>query len=105
MAVLILAKHVNLTLNDATARAVTAARAMGGDIHTLVAGSDAGAVAEAAARLDGVAKVIYVEGKAYGHRLAEPLTALVRALAGPYEHIVFPGTTSGRNVAPRLAAL
>jgi electron transfer flavoprotein alpha subunit len=105
MAVLILAKHDNAHLNDATGKAVTAARKMGGDIHVLVAGHDAKAVAEAAARLDGVAKVIHVEGEAYGHRLAEPLTELVRGLAGAYEHIVFPGTTSGKNVAPRLAAL
>ena len=100
MAVLILAKHDNAHLNDATAKAVTAAKKMGGDIHVLVAGQDAQAVAEAAARLDGVAKVIHVEGEAYGHRLAEPLTALLQGLAGPYEHIVFPGTTSGKNMAP-----
>ncbi len=105
MAVLILAKHDNETLNDATAKTVTAAKAMGGDITVLVAGHDCAAVAEAAARLDGVAKVIHVEGEAYGHRLAEPLTELVRGMAGPYEHLVFPSTTSGKNVAPRLAAL
>ena len=68
MAVLILAKHDNATLNDATAKAVTAARAMGGDIHLLVAGENCRAVAEAAAKLAGVAKVIHVEGAAYGHR-------------------------------------
>jgi len=105
MAVLILAKHDNAHLNDATAKAVTAAKAMGGDITVLVAGENAGAVAEAAAKLDGVAKVVHVEGAGYGHRLAEPLTDLVVSLAGPYEHIVFPSTTSGKNVAPRLAAL
>ncbi|MFO1209537.1 MAG: electron transfer flavoprotein subunit alpha/FixB family protein [Amaricoccus sp.] len=105
MAVLIVAKHDNAHLNDATAKAVTAAKAMGGDIDVLVAGLDAGAAAEAAARLDGVKRVIQVEGEAYGHRLAEPLTALLQGMAGPYEHIVFPGTTSGKNVAPRLAAL
>jgi electron transfer flavoprotein alpha subunit len=105
MAVLILAKHDNAHLNEATAKAVTAAKAMGGDITVLVAGHDAGAVAEAAARLDGVAKVIRVEGETYGHRLAEPLTELVRSLADGYSHIVFPATTSGKNVAPRLAAL
>ena len=105
MAVLILAEHDNETLNDATAKTVTAAKAMGGDIAVLVAGHDCAAVAEAAARLDGVAKVIHVEGEAYGHRLAEPLTELVRGMAGPYERIVFPSTTSGKNVAPRLAAL
>ncbi|HET9067063.1 MAG TPA: FAD-binding protein [Amaricoccus sp.] len=105
MAVLILAKHNNKALNDATSKAVTAAKAMGGDITVLVAGQGAGAVAEAAAKLDGVAKVVHVEGEAYGHRLAEPLTELLQGMAGPYEHIVFPGTTSGKNIAPRLAAL
>ena len=105
MAVLILAKHDNAHLNDATAKTVTAAKAMGGDITVLVAGDNAGAVAEAAAALDGVAKVIHVEGEGYGHRLAEPLAELVVGLAGPYEHIVFPATTSGKNVAPRVAAL
>ncbi len=105
MAVLILAKHDNAVLNDATAKTVTAAKAMGGDIHLLVAGKDCAAVAAAGAELDGVAKVIHVDGDAYAHRLAEPLTDLVRALAGDYSHIVFPSTTTGKNVAPRLAAL
>ncbi len=105
MAVLILAKHDNESLNDATAKTVTAAKAMGGDITMLVAGKDCGGVAEAAAKLDGVKKVVHVEGDAYGHRLAEPLTDLVKSMADAYEHIVFPGTTSGKNVAPRLAAL
>jgi electron transfer flavoprotein alpha subunit len=105
MAVLIVANQDNAHLKDATAKTVTAAKAMGGEITVLVAGENAGAVAEAAAKLDGVAKVLHVEGAAYGHRLAEPLTELVLSLAGPYEHIVFPATTSGKNVAPRLAAL
>jgi electron transfer flavoprotein alpha subunit len=105
MAVLILAKHDNATLIDATAKTVTAAKAMGGDITVLVAGENAGGVADAAARLDGVAKVIHVEGAGFGHRLAEPLADLVVAMAAPYEHIVFPATTSGKNVAPRVAAL
>jgi len=105
MAVLILAKHDNAHLNDATARTVTAARAMGGDIHLLVAGENCAAVAEAGAKLDGVAKVIHVEGPQYAHRLAEPLTELIRGMAEGYDHIVFPATTTGKNVAPRLAAL
>jgi electron transfer flavoprotein alpha subunit len=105
MAVLILAKHDNAALNDSTAKTVTAAKKMGGDIHVLVAGQDAQAVAEAAARLDGVKKVIHVEGEIYRHRMAEPLTALLQSMADGYDHIVFPGTTSGKNVAPRLAAL
>jgi electron transfer flavoprotein alpha subunit len=105
MAVLIVAKHDNAQLNDATARSVTAARALGGDIAVLVAGENCAAVAQAAARLDGVGRVLHVEGAAYGHRLAEPLTELVKGLAADYEHLVFPATTSGKNVAPRLAAL
>ncbi|MCB1401826.1 MAG: electron transfer flavoprotein subunit alpha/FixB family protein, partial [Rhodobacteraceae bacterium] len=85
MAVLILAKHDNAALNDATAKTVTAAKAMGGDIHLLVAGKDCAAVAAAGAAIDGVAKVIHVEGDAYAHRLAEPLTELVHGLAAGYE--------------------
>jgi electron transfer flavoprotein alpha subunit len=105
MAVLVYAKHDNRALNDVVPKTVTAAKALGGEIHLLVAGLDCAAVAEAAARLEGVAKVIHVEGEAYGHRLAEPLAALMAELAGPYDHIVFPATTTGKNVAPRLAAL
>jgi len=105
MAVLILAKHDNATLNDATARTVTAAKGLGGDIHVLVAGQDCAAVAEEASKVDGVAKVIHVEGASYAHRLAEPLTALLHGMAGAYDAIAFPATTTGKNVAPRLAAL
>ncbi len=105
MAVLILAKHDNIHLNDVTAKTVTAAAAMGGDIHLLVAGEGCGPVAEAAAKIAGVSKVILVESPAYAHRLAEPLTDLILGMASAYDHIVFPGTTTGKNVAPRLAAL
>jgi electron transfer flavoprotein alpha subunit len=104
MAVLVYAKHDNATLNDVVAKTVTAAKKLGGEIHLLVAGDNCGPVAEHAAKLEGAAKVIHVEGAGYGHRLAEPLTALVESLAGPYDHIVFPATTTGKNVAPRLAA-
>lgn len=104
MAVLIYAKHDNASLNDVAPKTVTAAKALGGEIHMLVAGENCGAVAEAAAALDGVARVIHVEGAAYGHRLAEALTALIEGMAEAYEHIVFPATTTGKNVAPRLAA-
>jgi electron transfer flavoprotein alpha subunit len=105
MAVLILAKHDNSALNDATARTVTAAKGLGGDIHVLVAGENCAAVAEEASKLDGVAKVIHVEGAAYAHRLAEPLTALLHGMSDAYDAIAFPATTTGKNVAPRLAAL
>lgn len=105
MAVLLLAEHDNETLNDATAKAVTAAAQMGGDIHVLCAGSDCGAVAAEAAKLDGVAKVLCAKDAAYGHDLAEPVAALIVSLAGAYEHIVAPATTSGKNIMPRVAAL
>ena len=105
MAVLVYAKHDNEQLNDVTPKIVTAAKALGGEVHLLVAGENCGAVAEAAAKLDGVAKVIHVEGAGYGHRLAEPLTTLIEGMAGGYDHFVFPATTTGKNVAPRLAAL
>ena len=104
MAVLVYAKHDNATLNDATAKTVTAARGLGGEIHLLVAGAQAAAVAAEAAALEGVAKVLHAEGAGYGHRLAEPLTELILGLAPGYDAIVFPGTTTGKNVAPRLAA-
>ena len=104
MAVLVYAKHDNATLNDATAKTVTAARGLGGEIHLLVAGAQAAAVAAEAAALEGVAKVLHAEGAGYGHRLAEPLTELMLGLAPGYDAIVFPGTTTGKNVAPRLAA-
>lgn len=104
MAVLVYAKHDNATLNDATAKTVTAAKGLGGEIHLLVAGAQAAAVAAEAAALDGVAKVLHAEGAGYGHRLAEPLTELMLGLAPGYDAIVFPGTTTGKNVAPRLAA-
>lgn len=104
MAVLVYAKHDNATLNDATAKTVTAAKGLGGEIHLLVAGAQAAAVAAEAAALEGVAKVLHAEGAGYGHRLAEPLTELMLGLAPGYDAIVFPGTTTGKNVAPRLAA-
>ena len=104
MAVLVYAKHDNATLNDATAKTVTAAKGLGGEIHLLVAGAEAAAVAAEAAALEGVAKVLHAEAPGYGHRLAEPLTELMLGLAPGYDAIVFPGTTTGKNVAPRLAA-
>jgi electron transfer flavoprotein alpha subunit len=104
MAVLVYAKHDNATLNDATAKTVTAAKGLGGEITVLVAGENAAAVAAEAAALDGVARVLHAEGAGYGHRLAEPLTELILGLAPGFEAIVFPGTTTGKNVAPRLAA-
>jgi electron transfer flavoprotein alpha subunit len=105
MAILLLAKHDNASLNEATSKTVTAAKEMGGDIHVLVAGHDCAVAAAEAAKLDGVKKVIHVEGESYGHRLAEPLADLIVSMAGDYSHLVAPATTSGKNVMPRVAAL
>ncbi len=105
MTALLVAEHDNKSLKDATAKALTAAKALGGDVHVLVAGKDCKAAADAAAKLDGVAKVLMVEGAPYEHALAEPLAALVVSLAGNYDAIVAPATTTGKNVMPRVAAL
>ena len=105
MTTLLLAKHDNHALNDATSKALTAAKAMGAPVHVLVAGTGCRGVAEAAAKLDGMEKVLVADDPAYEHRLAEPLAALIVSLAQPYDHLVAPGTTTGKNVMPRVAAL
>jgi electron transfer flavoprotein alpha subunit len=105
MATLLLAEHDNKALKEATPKALTAARALGDEVHVLVAGSGCRPVAEAAAKLDGVAKVLLAEARAYEHQLAEPTAALIVALAGPYGAIVAAATTLGKNVMPRVAAL
>lgn len=105
MATLLLADHDHKSLKDSTNKALTAAKALGGDVHILVAGKDAKPAADAAATLDGVAKVLLVEGPAYEHHLAEPLAALIVSLAGSYDAIVSAATTSGKNIMPRVAAL
>jgi electron transfer flavoprotein alpha subunit len=105
MATLLLAEHDNTSLKDATSKALTAAKQMGGEVHVLVAGSGAKAVADAAAKLDGVAKVLLADGAPYEHALAEPLAALIVSLSGNYDAIVAASTTTGKNVMPRVAAL
>ncbi|MGA8615667.1 MAG: electron transfer flavoprotein subunit alpha/FixB family protein [Xanthobacteraceae bacterium] len=105
MPTLLIAEHDNKSLKDATNKALTAAKAIGADVHVLVAGNGCKAVAEAAAKLDGVKKVLLAEAPAYEHMLAEPVAALIVSLAGPYETIVAPATTSGKNFMPRVAAL
>jgi electron transfer flavoprotein alpha subunit len=105
MTTLLLAEHDNKSLKDATNKALTAASQMGGDVHVLVAGSGAKTVADAAAKLDGVAKVLLADAPAYEHALAEPLAALIVSLAGNYDGIVAPATTTAKNVMPRVAAL
>ena len=105
MATLLLAEHDNKSLKDATAKALTAAKALGGDVHVLVAGKDARGVADAAAKLDGVGKVLIADGGSYEHMLAEPLAALIVSIAPAYDAIVAAATTTGKNVLPRVAAL
>ncbi len=105
MATLLLAEHDNKSLKDSTNKALSAAKAIGGDVHVLVAGKDAKAAADAAAKLDGVAKVLLAEGAAYEHALAEPVAALIVSLAGSYDVLMAPATTTGKNVMPRVAAL
>jgi electron transfer flavoprotein alpha subunit len=105
MTTLLLAEHDNKSLKDATNKAVTAVRAIGGDVHVLVAGHNCRGAAEAAAKLEGVAKVLLADAPAYEHMLAEPTAALIVSLAGPYETIAAPATTSGKNIMPRVAAL
>jgi electron transfer flavoprotein alpha subunit len=105
MATLLLAEHDNKSLKDATNKALTAAKALGGEVHVLVAGKDARGVAEAASKLDGASKVLLADGPAYEHMLAEPLAALIVSLAPGYGAIVAAATTTGKNVLPRVAAL
>ena len=105
MTSLVLAEHDNASLKAATLTTVTAAQKMGGDIHILVAGKGCGAVAAAAAKIAGVAKVRVADADQYAQGLAEPLAALIVSLAGDYSHLLAPATTTGKNVMPRVAAL
>ncbi len=105
MAVLLIAEHDNASVKDATHKALTAALQMGGDVHVLVAGNDAGGAAAQAAKLSGVKKVLQAESAALTRPLAEPMAAAIVALAGAYDHIVAPATTNGKNYMPRVAAL
>ncbi len=105
MPVLLIAEHDNASLKDATNRALTAARQVGSPVHVLVAGQGCGPAAQAAAALEGVEKVLVAEAPAFEHALAEPLAALIASIAGPYDTLVAPATTMGKNVMPRVAAL
>ena len=105
MTTLLVAEHDNKTLRDATHKALTAAKGLGADVHILVAGSGCKPVAEAAARLDGVAKVLLADAQPYEHALAEPLAELIVSLADRYDALIAPATTAGKNVMPRVAAL
>jgi electron transfer flavoprotein alpha subunit len=105
MAILLIAEHDNASLSDQTAKALSAALKIGSDVDVLVAGKGAKGAADAAAKLKGVRKVVLVEADELAERLAEPLAATVVALAGNYDTILAPATASGKNVAPRIAAL
>ncbi len=105
MPTLLIAEHEDSTLNGATHKAVTAAKALGADIHILVAGQGCKAAADAAAKIDGVKKVLIADDAKYAHRLAEPMAALIAALAKDHDTIVAPATTTGKNFMPRAAAL
>jgi len=105
MPALLLAEHDNKSLKDATSKALTAAKQIGADVHILVAGHNCKPVADAAAKLDGVKKVLLADAPVYEHMLAEPTAALIVSLAGPYDAILAPATTNGKNIMPRVAAL
>ena len=107
MATLLIAEHDHETLKDSTNKALTAASALGGEVHVLVAGGGQGtkAAAEAAAKLKGVTKVLLAENAMYEHDLAEPLAALIVSLGGSYDAFVAPATSRFKNVMPRVAAL
>ena len=105
MAILLIAEHDNRALSEQTAKALSAALQIGGEIDVLVAGEGGGAVAEAAAQLAGVRKVLVADDASLGAQLAEPLAATVLSLAGAYETLIAPSTSTGKNVMPRVAAL
>jgi len=105
MAILLLAEHDNATLSDQTAKTLTAATRIGGDITILVAGSGAKAAADEAAKLSGVSKVLLADDALLANQLAEPLAALIVSLASGYDVMIAPATASAKNVMPRVAAL
>ena len=103
MNTLVLVEHDNASLNDATLAAVTAASKLG-EVHALVAGENCGSVADAAAQIAGVSKVIKADNAAYANALAENVAPLVAGLMDGYDAFVAPSTTNGKNIAPRVAA-
>ena len=105
MPVLLIAEHTNAALGGATAKALTAAKAMGGDVHILIAGHNCAPAAAAAAKLDGVAKVLVADAPHLEAGLAEELSALIAPLMSGYDAALAPATASGKNVMPRVAAM
>ena len=108
MASLVIAEHDNASVRGATLNTVTAALEIakrgGGEVHVLIAGSNAAGAAAAAAQIVGVAKVLHADGAQFAHGLAENVAAQVLQLARDYSHVLFPATAAGKNVAPRVAA-
>ncbi|WP_114418233.1 electron transfer flavoprotein subunit alpha/FixB family protein [Marinospirillum perlucidum] len=105
MSILVVADHHNSELTPVTANVVAAAKEIGGDIHLLVAGENCQAAAEAAAKLEGVSKVLVADNAAYGHQLAENVAALLAEIGKDYSHLLTGATAVGKNVFPRAAAL
>jgi electron transfer flavoprotein alpha subunit len=105
--VLVVAEHDNASIKPATLNTVTAALQCGAEVHVLVAGHDAGEAAKAASQIAGVAKVLHADAEGFAHGLAENVAAQVveTAKAGGYSHVLLPSTASGKNIAPRVAAL
>ncbi|MDD2222497.1 MAG: FAD-binding protein, partial [Pseudomonas sp.] len=105
MAILVIAEHTNVALGAATLNTVSAAKAIGGDIHVLVAGAGCAAVAEAAAKIDGVSKVLLADNAAFAYQLPENVAPLIAEVGKDYTHILASATSIGKNVLPRVAAL
>ena len=105
MSALVIAEHDNASIKGATLNTVTAALQCGGDVHVLIAGANAAAAAQAAAQIAGVTKVLHADAPGLDHGLAESVAAQVVAVAAGYSHLLFPATASGKNLAPRVAAL
>jgi len=104
MTTLLFVEHANGQIKDGTLKALSAANQMGAPVHALVAGAGTQAVAEAAAKLEGIEKVLLAEDAAYDHDLAEPVSALIESVAGAYDAIIASASTTGKNVMPRVAA-
>ncbi len=105
MSALLIGEHTNDALNPATAKALTAAIALGGDVDILIAGNGCQAAADEAAKLSGVRKVIVVEGPHLEHQVAEEVAGLIVPMMANYDALVAPATARGKNVMPRIAAM
>jgi electron transfer flavoprotein alpha subunit len=105
MSTLVIAEHDNASIRGATLNTVTAAVQCGGEVHVLVAGHNAAPAATQAAQIQGVAKVLHADAPGFEHGLAENMADQIMAIARGYSHILFPATASGKNIAPRVAAL